>query len=565
MDAKQLMEQGTNLFGKRLRLLNFWQEAADNFYPERADFTFRRTIGDNFADNLMTSYPILCRRDLGDQFSTMLRPTAKEWFHLSVVDDSIEGNEERRWLQWATGTQRRAMYDRKTQFTRATKEGDHDFAAFGQTVISVTLNRNADAFLYRCWHLRDVAWQENADGKICAVFRKWKPGARDLMTLFPGKVDAKVTEAASRDPFSEVHCMHMVCEMEMYTGDFDAYDKDPFGNQVQVRRGATSTQRKRFPYVSVYYDVTNDKVIEARAVHSLEYVIPRWQTVSGSQYAYSPATIAALPEGRLLQAMTYTLLEAGEKYTNPPLIATEDAIRSDVAMYAGGITWVDMEYDEKLGEALRPIAQNSRGMPLGFDMQRDSRAMLAQAFFLNKLNLPQRAAEMTAYEVGQRIQEYIRGALPIFEPMENDYNGGICEATFELGKRSGLFGPPDAMPKRLRGAEVNFRFESPLHDAIEAQKGQKFAEMGQLIAQAIALDPSAGAIADVKVALRDALNGVGVPAKWNRSEAEVQEMVDAEAAQQRQQALLGTLQQGADVAATLGGARKDMAETAVAA
>jgi len=51
-------------------------------------------------------------------------------------------------------------------------------------------------------------------------------------------------------------------------------------------------------------------------------------------------------------------------------------------------------------------------------MAQASRQGMLQAFYLNKLNLPQRAPEMTAYEVDHRIQEYIRGALPIFEPMK---------------------------------------------------------------------------------------------------------------------------------------------------
>jgi hypothetical protein len=63
-------------------------------------------------------------------------------------------------------------------FTRATKEGDHDFAAFGQTCISVELNKLANGLLYRCWHLRDLAWMENEEGKIGFVARKWKPTNR---------------------------------------------------------------------------------------------------------------------------------------------------------------------------------------------------------------------------------------------------------------------------------------------------------------------------------------------------------------------------------------------------
>ena len=79
MDVKQLRELGDNLFGKALPLRGLWQEIADNFYPERADFTIWRPLGTDFAANLMTSWPVMCRRDLGNQISTMLRPTARPW------------------------------------------------------------------------------------------------------------------------------------------------------------------------------------------------------------------------------------------------------------------------------------------------------------------------------------------------------------------------------------------------------------------------------------------------------------------------------------------------------
>jgi hypothetical protein len=34
----------------------------------------------------------------------------------------------------------RAMYDREARFTRATNEGDHDFATFGNAVLTVETN-----------------------------------------------------------------------------------------------------------------------------------------------------------------------------------------------------------------------------------------------------------------------------------------------------------------------------------------------------------------------------------------------------------------------------------------
>ena len=48
------------------------------------------------------------------------------------------------------------------------------------------------------------------------------------------------------------------------------------------------------------------------------YVIPRWQTISGSQYAVSPAAVCALPDARLLQSMALILLEAGESRLTRP-------------------------------------------------------------------------------------------------------------------------------------------------------------------------------------------------------------------------------------------------------
>ena len=530
MDDKKLFEMAENLFSKRSSLISLWQDVAENFYPERADFTTKRSLGTEFADNLTTSYPIMTRRDLGNAFSSMLRPTEKSWFHMIIGDDDTKGdNESRAWMQWAEKIQRRAMYDRASLFTRATREADHDFASFGQCAISIELSKDRSHLLYRCWHLRDMAWAENEEGKIGTVARVWKPTCRDLVRIFGSdKLHRDVVQQVEKDPFAEVSCRHIVVEADMADGDF------------------------KTPYVSLYYDADHMTTIEKVGVWSPIYIIPRWQTVSGSQYAFSPATVAGLPDARLLQAMTYTLLEAGEKHTNPPMIAVQEAIRSDVAVYAGGITWVDAAYDEKLGEVLRPLTQDKSGMPLGIDMARDCRMMLAEAFYLNKLTLPQRAPEMTAYEVGQRIQQYIRDALPLFEPMEMEYNGALCEETFSVLLRAGAFGSPLDIPRSMRGANIGFKFESPLHEAIEREKGNRFLEAQSFIASALELDPTTAFLVDAKQALREVLEGIGVPATWVNTPEEVQAKEEQQQQQIETQTMLANMQQGAEAAKTLG-------------
>jgi len=538
-NARTLIERGDTLFGKRGALMSMWQEVAANFYVERADFTVTRTIGTTFAENLTTSYPLLARRELGDGLGSMLRPKEKEWFFCETSRQDRVDNQGKRWLEQATQTQRRAMYARASKFIRATKEGDHDFGTFGQAVLSAQLNRNRDDLLYRCWHLRDVVWVEDADGEVCEVHRKWKCFARDAVKMFPATISGRMRTIADKTPHEEIELRHIMMRAEDYT--------------------LNGVKKINQPWVSIYVETGEATILEEVGSRGRVYVIPRWQTVSGSQYAYSPATVAALPDARLLQAMTLTLLEAGEKYTNPPLVAVKNAIRSDLAVYAGGVTWVDEEYDERLGEVLRPISQDKGGMALGRDLRNDVLGTLERAFYLNKLtgpNFSQMAGgrEMTAFEVGQRVQEYIRQALPLFEPMEQDYNGGLCDETFDLLLHAGAFGAHQDIPQSIRGADIRFRFESPLTEIIDAQKGQKLINAKQLLAQVADVSPQSAHVVDWSSAYRDALEGSRTPMGWINDAQAVQAMADAQARQQQQEQLLAGMGQAAAVAKDLGGA-----------
>lgn len=504
---------------KRMAILPFWQELAEQFHPFRAQFTRQFYLSEQFTDIHLTSYPMIVARELQNTFASMLRPRDQEWFRMTIDRKERLDKQGKAWLEWATGVQRRVMYDRAAMFTRATKEGDQDFAIFGQAVITRETDRTKTRMLYRTWHLKDTFWCEAPDGSVGEIYREWRPTAINLVKQFPGKVSKKLEAIARDDPYREIECMHVVIPGE-------AYDRVPLPGQ-------TTPAKFRTPWASIYVDVETNQVLEEVGSYSRIYTIPRWQTVSSSQWAYSPAAVAGLPDARLIQAMTLTLMEAGEVSVRPPMVATQQAVRSDVAIYAGGVTWVDAEYDERLGEALRPlIMTQGSGLTAGAEMMKDAREKLAEAFYLNKLGLPAPDREMTAYETGQRIQEWIRQALPLFEPVEAEYNAALCEDTFEALFREGGFGPYQSIPQSVRGQQIRFEFESPLHQAIERKKGQLFLQAEQLISQAVQLDPNVAAEFDAATSLRDALEGIGVPATWLRDPQEVAQMVADKQAQQ---------------------------------
>lgn len=544
--VQDLIQQGDRLFSKRGSLHTLWQSIADNFYPERADFTRKRVEGDEFASHLMTGAPVLARRDLANSLSSILRPITQPWFFARTDNDDInEDATALKWLDAASDRMRRIMYNPKAQFVRATKQGDNDFSAFGQCVISVDRNKAMDGLLYRAWHLRDVAWCENSELEIDTIHRKWKLDARSMVELFPKTVHDTVRKSVEKEPYKEYNCRHIVMPSHVYDlpDDMD--------------------RKRKLPFISIVVDVDNQTILEEVPVLSIGYVIPRWVTVSGSQYAYSPASTIALPDARMLQAIGLTLLEAGQKAVDPPMIAKGEAIAGAVNTFAGGTTWVEADYDENSGDALRILpGSDKHQFQFGLDREAKIHEMISEAFYLNQLALPDLKGDMTAFEVQKRVEEYMRRARPLFEPMEAEYNGGLCEMTFDSLLRMGAFGSPLDMPPILANQNVRFQFESPLAAAADRAKASAFNSASQLLATAMEIDPTVKRDLDVDKAFRDALSAVGVPSKWIRPEEESNQLKaqdrDAAAKQAAVENATSLIHNGAAAAEQVGAAKQSL-------
>ena len=532
--VSKIISIGSQGFSDRSSLESLWQEMALNFYVERADFTTRWSLGEEFASHLTTSYPMLARRDLGNAIQSMLRPRGENWFKMGLQNTPDVTAMGKQWLEYSETVMRHYMFDRKAGFVRATGEADHDYATFGNACLSVEYNRDLTGLIYRCWHIRDVVWFEDEAGFINEVHRKWELSAVDMISLFGAdKCHREIIKAAKENTSKKFEVRHIVVSSEKW----------------KTRENGKEYKQS---FVSMYVDVSHDHVIEESGTPILHYVIPRWQTISGSQYAYSPAAVCALPDARLIQSMSLTLLEAGEKSVNPPLIATMEAVRSDISMHAGGITWADYEYDERLGDVLRPMNIDKSGLAFGVNIREETKQMIQEAFFLNKLSLPQQTGQMTATEVSQRVQEYIRQALPLFQSIEMEYNGALCDMTFDLLMARNAFGSSEDIPEELQGRDLEFTFKSPLVEAKGKEKTQKYIESSELLRQAAELDPNVVRIIDHEKAIRDTFTGNEVPENWLKTEDEMQEILQQEADQAEQQKQMEMMAQAGQVAQETG-------------
>lgn len=539
--AQEMVDFGNRLFSKKEPLNSLMQETALQFYPVRATFTLAADyLGRDYADHLNDSYPVLVRRELGNALSATLRPRDQRWFAATSLNEARDSKPENaQFLEYITSTMRTTMYDAKAKFVRATKEGDHDYITFGQTVITIEESPDRTHVYYRCHHIRDCAWLENEVGDIDHIHRKDRMTARTMARKFkPGTLHQTVKDALNKDPSQEFNVRCIMMPSDEY---------DAIGDAVKDAKG------KRFPFTMIYVDADNGKMLTEIGAPDFIFVVPRWQTLPGLQYAVSPATSIALPDGRLAQAMGLMIMEAGEKALDPPTVADGEAIR-EFNLAAGAMTWVDSLGDRKVSDVFSTIPINA-DMRTAFAMRSDLRDMLSKAFFIDKLALPAATDKMTATEIRARLEEHVRNLLPLFEPMEHEYNGRLLDKTFTRMMALKKF-DLSAMPRDLAGKDISWGFKNPLQEASTRIMAQQFQEALGIEEAAMKAGVPVMRLNTAK-ARDDAVRGIGGPAAWRRLDDDMAQ----EAAAKAKQAMVEKAAQQAATAAGIGQQVGDAAQS----
>lgn len=522
--AKELIDFSNRLFSHKQPLDSLNQEIAENIYPQRADFTSKFVRGEDFTAHLIDSYPSQLRQELGDSFSALLRAKDQQWFRATTQDDAVDAEPQNaRYLEFMTSKIKSFLYDPRSQFIKATKQGDHDYASFGNAVISLEERRlpppERSHLILRNYHLRDCAWLEDEITEIDRLDLKDSMSGRTMKRKFgEKKLHESVNKACKDEP-------HKNFDIRVVVMPSDEYD------YIGPTAYSDIKTKKKQPFVRCYVDVSNMTLLREEGLIDFPFVVPRWHMVSGSQYAFSPAAMSALPDARMTQQLTWILLEAGEKAIEPPLIATEEAVKS-VDIRSGKLSWVDAEYDEKLGEALRPIKIDG-DINAGLALRQDVREILTRAFYADRIRLPDPTKEMTAYETSKRIEEHIRNLLPLFEPIEVEYNVRLLEKAFTQMANMGAFGGRDLIPDALSDEEITWSFQTPIQEASSRLMVERGQETMAIVAQAQQLGMIQASPVHGTLVVKDMIRGVNGPATWRKNEDEEEaeaEMIEAKSA-----------------------------------
>lgn len=504
-NAKELITLGERLFAKKATLDQLHQTLAEAFYPERANFTRSRTEGDEYADAMYESEPAQNRRDLAGAIGAILRPRGKEWFKPVPKETWRRTPAALRFADFARDQLRGQLYNETSKFQKTMTDADDDFVSFGNAIPLLTENPDRNGFMFELSHVRDNAWTTSRYGHVDCNHRKLRYTLRAMRQRWGEKAMSEAQlKTLEKSPYEEVEIRHVLMPVE----DYEPYD---------IRK----SKWRGKPFASVYINPDNLKLLEEGGYFEFPMLHRRWRVADDSVYGYSPASMLGLIDARVLQSQARVIMDAGELHVAPPLVAKKDAVLGGVKYYAGATTWLDGEYDERLGEGVRALDVGG-DVRIGLDMKIDTRAILKAAWLLNKLNLPS-DKDMTAYEVSERVAEYIRSAGPIFEPFEAD-NARTLTLMFKMGLRLGLFGAVQEIPPEVLAGEIEWEFDTPVQTAYKRLKVIRARETVEMIAPIAQIEPTIKDNFDFDQMARDTGESIGGEAGWLRPMEAVQQI-----------------------------------------
>lgn len=501
--VEKLQAERHSLRGARGQYLQFCEDIAGVVLPHRSGFTTEQQEGGRRGLAKFDSTGAQQHQNLKSALSAMIKPIHEKWLFVRPVDEKIK--EEPEVLLWCEDTEQRmwnALYDRRAQFLRFSGETDDDLVAFGQGHLYMGLNRSRNGLSFRSWHIRDVVFSEDMEGKIVRVFLDWNLSAQKALELVggdPGKLPKKIQEELKKDKPSLTRTFKFT--LCIYPNP----DWDP--------RKAAWNVGEHAPYTECIIADQHDDEISRSGYFDFPVATPRWDTSSGEFNARSPASIA-LGDILSLQQVGKTILKAGHLAVEPPLVAPHNAIVGRAKIYPGGMTYYNADAISGYGRSAPPVQPlyNNLNLPYGQEIQKDLRDQVERAFLRHIINLPIDGPQMTATEIMQRRQEFLRMVGPVLVRLEADYSGHLAERVFNLMRaNNALMDPPEV----LLEAGVRFSFISPIFKILkQAEMDAYRLWMEDMAMLAQTKGPHVFDQVDEDVVAREAAMVRGMPQRW---------------------------------------------------
>jgi hypothetical protein len=514
-----------------------WQEILDYVMPRKADVVTLRTKGEKRTEVLFDSTAITANNLLAASLQGTLTSPSLPWFSIKLRDEEI--NENRDVQLWLEDTARR-MYDtfNETNFNTEVHEMYLDLCSIGTGALFVEEGNKGydiDGIHFNCLHIAEYYIQENINGKVDTLYRKYKLTARQAVQEFGEKnVGEKILTAAKEKPDQKFNFIHAVEPTEDY-------------------KRATGKSSTKLPYHSCHVCEEDKMVVRTGGYNEFPYLVPRWSKATGEIFGRSPS-YNALPDIKTLNKAVEIGLKAWAKAIDPPLLVQDDGVIGRVRTTPAGITVVRND------GAVKPLQIGSNWQITDLK-ENQLRTAIRQAFYSDQLQL-QEGPQMTATEVQVRYELMQRLLGPTLGRFQSEFLNPLIERVFGIMYRAGALLPE---PSVVRGSKIDVEYVGPLARSQRMEEAVAIERLYQLAMNIAQVDPAIMDNIDHDEAVRLRGKLLGVPKTVLRGKDQVNEMRNARAEQQQMAQMAQQQQAQAQAMKTQAEASKTMSDPNVQA
>ena len=479
-----------------------YQELADYMLPRKADIVKKRSRGEKRME-LIYDGTALQSIDLMAAFlHGMLTSGASPWFHLDVKDEMINRDDDvREWLQDTSMRMMQAF--QRSNFETEVHEAYVDLVVFGTACMFCEMDRKNLRFSTR--HISEYYVQEDQYGMVNTVYRLYKMTANQAVDRFGlERVGDFIRKKHEKNGDEEVEILHAV--------------------MPRTNRDVTSPDNLNMPFMSVYVCKATGMEISQGGFEELPYVVPRFLKATGEVMGRSPA-MTALPDVKMLNLMSKTIIQAAQKQIDPPLLVPDDGFLLPIRTQPGGLNF----FRSGSRDTITPL-NTGANIPIGLNMEEQRRAAIRQAFYVDQI-LTAGSPQMTATEVIQRQEERMRVIGPVLGRLMNEMLRPLIDRVFALMLRNDLLAPA---PEILQGRDIDIEYVSPL---ARAQKSSSLNNTMRALEILLPLAQSlpVGDHLDPDGLVRHVTDSLGVPKSTLRTQREVNDTREARAQAEAEQ------------------------------
>ncbi|GAA0494782.1 portal protein [Tatumella punctata] len=508
----QILREQQSMETSRSPWEQHWQEVAERCLPRGADFKGEIRNGQKKSEKAIDSTPILALERFAAAVESVVTPRTQQW-HALNNEKFADDTEVQEYFEACTKVLFRVRYSPLANFANQQSENYVSIGAFGNGCVYVD-EIPGKGTRYICYHMREIYFEENYQGIVDLVHRKFKLSARQAVQQF-GKenLPESIQRASEHNPLNKFEFIHRVCPN----------DEIQFTDAGEPKQDHTG-----MPWASYYLTKEGRKIVQQGGYHTMPYCIARYYKSPGETYGRGPG-MTALPDIKVLNEMNKETLIGAQLANRPPVLVADDGLLERFNMTPGAINPGGVS---STGAAKAIPFQTGAQPSLGQEMMDQKRQLINDVFLVTLFQILVQNPEMTATEAMLRAQEKGQLLAPTMGRIMSEQLGPMILREVDICARNGLFPDP---PQQLinAGAEYDIEYQSPLVRLQRSDEGTGILQTLQIASSLAQFDPSVMQVVKAGDTLRDLADINGMPKTLLLTESEEQDMKAAQAQQQQ--------------------------------